>query len=181
MPTGNFTAGAVFYASDDNTVTTAPSTSFGRARLNDANGAAALAAIGGEASGAAAAAVSAHEGAADPHTGYQKESEKNAANGYPGLSVGSKIVGTQQTYGTGVSTACEGNDSRLSDARTPTAHAASHLPGGGDEVFARQDYTLSNDSASRLLNVATVTLPELANVVATMIRDAEANKIHGVA
>jgi hypothetical protein len=29
--------------------------------------------------------VTAHEGAADPHTGYQKESEKDAASGYVGL------------------------------------------------------------------------------------------------
>ena len=35
-----------------------------------------------------AAAISAHEGAADPHTGYQKESEKGAANGYAPLDSG---------------------------------------------------------------------------------------------
>ncbi|NRA04278.1 MAG: hypothetical protein HRU00_16945 [Myxococcales bacterium] len=38
------------------------------------------------------------------------------------------------TYGTTASTICEGNDTRLSDARTPTAHAASHQDGGSDEV-----------------------------------------------
>jgi hypothetical protein len=38
------------------------------------------------------------------------------------------------TYGTTASTICEGNDARLSDARTPTAHAASHQDGGSDEV-----------------------------------------------
>lgn len=37
-------------------------------------------------------------------------------------------------YGTIVGTACQGNDARLSDARTPTAHAASHENGGGDEI-----------------------------------------------
>jgi hypothetical protein len=37
-------------------------------------------------------------------------------------------------YGTGSGTFCEGDDSRLSDARTPTAHAASHQSGGGDAV-----------------------------------------------
>lgn len=36
-----------------------------------------------------------HGGAADPHTGYQKESEKDAASGYAGLSVGSKIAASQ--------------------------------------------------------------------------------------
>jgi len=37
-------------------------------------------------------------------------------------------------FGTGVGQVCQGNDSRLSDARTPTAHAASHAPGGSDPV-----------------------------------------------
>jgi len=39
------------------------------------------------------------------------------------------------SYGTSAGTACEGNDSRLSDSRTPSAHAASHLPSGADELF----------------------------------------------
>lgn len=38
------------------------------------------------------------------------------------------------TYGTAVNTVCQGNDSRLSDARTPTTHATSHQSGGGDAV-----------------------------------------------
>lgn len=59
---------------------------------------------------------------------------KNAASGYAGLSASSKLTGSQQAYGTGVNTACEGNDGRLSDARTPTAHATSHQPGGGDAM-----------------------------------------------
>lgn len=36
--------------------------------------------------------------------------------------------------GTSASTACAGNDARLSDARTPLAHAASHADGGSDEI-----------------------------------------------
>lgn len=36
--------------------------------------------------------------------------------------------------GTTSGTCCAGNDSRLSDARTPTAHAASHKHGGSDEI-----------------------------------------------
>lgn len=73
--------------------------------------------------------VDAHVADADPHPQYQKESEKNQANGYPGLSAGSKIDGTQITYGTAANTACEGNDSRLSDARTPTGAAGGVLAG----------------------------------------------------
>lgn len=37
-------------------------------------------------------------------------------------------------YGTSGTTAAVGNDSRLSNARTPTSHAASHQNGGSDEV-----------------------------------------------
>lgn len=38
------------------------------------------------------------------------------------------------TYGTDANTACQGNDSRLSNSRTPTAHASSHQNGGSDEI-----------------------------------------------
>ena len=37
-------------------------------------------------------------------------------------------------YGSGANTVCQGDDARLSDARTPTAHAASHRSGGGDAI-----------------------------------------------
>jgi hypothetical protein len=37
-------------------------------------------------------------------------------------------------YGSTAGTAAQGNDARLSDARTPTAHAASHATGGGDAI-----------------------------------------------
>jgi hypothetical protein len=41
---------------------------------------------------------------------------------------------TVGSFGTGAYTFCQGNDSRLSDARTPTAHASSHHTGGSDLV-----------------------------------------------
>lgn len=44
--------------------------------------------------------LAAHIAASDPHTGYQKESEKNAANGYAGLD-SVALVNTAQ-LGTGV-------------------------------------------------------------------------------
>lgn len=40
-----------------------------------------------------AGVITTHEAAGDPHTGYQLESEKNAANGYPGLNAGGGITG----------------------------------------------------------------------------------------
>ena len=44
-----------------------------------------------DAIGAATSAVSAHAGAADPHTGYQKESEKAAASGYASLDTNTRV------------------------------------------------------------------------------------------
>lgn len=49
-----------------------------------------------------------------------------------GLGVTSGTVSV--TYGTTSGTACQGNDSRLSDSRTPTAHASTHQTGGSDAV-----------------------------------------------
>jgi hypothetical protein len=43
-------------------------------------------------------------------------------------------TGSLRTLGTAVTSACAGNDSRLSDARTPTAHATSHKSGGADSI-----------------------------------------------
>lgn len=43
-------------------------------------------------------------------------------------------TGSLRTLGTGATNACAGNDSRLSDARTPTAHNTSHQSGGGDAI-----------------------------------------------
>ena len=59
----------------------------------------------------------------DDHTQYQLLTGKDQASGYAGLSAGSKLTGSQQTYGTLADTACVGNDARLSDDRNPTAHA----------------------------------------------------------
>ena len=38
------------------------------------------------------------------------------------------------SYGTTAGTAAQGNDTRLSDARTPTSHATSHASGGADAL-----------------------------------------------
>ena len=45
-------------------------------------------------------AVSTHEGASDPHTGYQKESEKAAASGYASLDAGTLVPSAQLGSGT---------------------------------------------------------------------------------
>jgi len=52
----------------------------------------------------AAGAVTSHAGASDPHTGYQRESEKGVANGYAGLGVGGLVPTGQLGTGTADST-----------------------------------------------------------------------------
>ena len=47
---------------------------------------------------------------------------------------GAAATPSLRTLGTGATQAAAGNDARLSDARTPSAHAASHGDGGSDEV-----------------------------------------------
>lgn len=62
-------------------------------------------------------------------------------------------TGSLRTLGTSATSACAGNDSRLSDSRTPTAHATSHKSGGSDaikldELAAPTDITTLNVSTS---------------------------------
>lgn len=71
---------------------------------------------------------------ADPHPQYALDSEKGALNGLATLDGGGKLATSQLPLGTTASTAAAGNDSRLTDARTPVAHASSHQPGGSDAM-----------------------------------------------
>lgn len=47
---------------------------------------------------------------------------------------GTAATPSMRTLGTGAQQAAAGDDSRLSDARSPTSHASSHKNGGSDEV-----------------------------------------------
>ncbi|VAX15360.1 hypothetical protein MNBD_NITROSPINAE04-1962 [hydrothermal vent metagenome] len=66
--------------------------------------------------------IDTHIDAASPHSGHENTVNKNSASGYAGLDGSSKLSGSQQVYGAIANTACEGDDARLSDARTPIAH-----------------------------------------------------------
>lgn len=78
---------------------------------------------------------------------------KNAASGYAGLDGSSKLTGSQQVYGSAANTAAQGNDSRLSDARTPTAHASSHAAAGSDPVTLSESQVtgLTTDLAAKAI------------------------------
>jgi len=78
----------------------------------------------GDPAGTAAAAVAAHEGAVDPH-GDRAYADSLAPNYAPATGIDPTAI-----TGTAVIT----TDPRLSDSRTPTAHAASHADGGSDEI-----------------------------------------------
>ena len=99
------------------------------------------------------AELDAHAAAADPHTGYQKESEKGAASGYASLDAGTLVPVAQLPVGTtaakgavelatdgeaAANVVVQGNDARMSNARTPTAHNDTHATGGSD-AFAVAD------------------------------------------
>lgn len=83
----------------------------------------------------------------------EKVAHKDLPNGYAGLDGSSKLSGTEQRYGTTANTACQGNDSRLTDARPPSPHAASHAAGGSDPVtLAESQITnLTTDLAAKAL------------------------------
>lgn len=84
-----------------------------------------------------------------------------------GLGVSSGTVSV--TYGTSSGTACQGNDARLSDSRTPTSHASSHQIGGSDAIAnvvnspsqissTQNDYSLPSADVVRLTSDAARTI-----------------------
>jgi len=62
------------------------------------------------------------------------DTQLGAASGVASLDGSGKIPFGQIPVGSTSSTVTVGNDSRLSDSRTPTAHASSHYTGGGDAL-----------------------------------------------
>ena len=88
-----------------------------------------------------AGTLSTHTSAATPHSGHENTANKGGVSGYCGLDASSKALIANLPTGATSSTVCIGNDSRLSDARTPLAHvhAASDVSSGeldGDRLPA---------------------------------------------
>lgn len=73
-------------------------------------------------------------GSDDISASYVPWSNVASAGGVASLDGSTKIPIAQLPTGTTSSTVTIGNDSRLSDSRTPTAHASSHASGGGDPI-----------------------------------------------
>ncbi len=97
--------------------------------------------------GTAATAVSAHAAAADPHTGYQKESEKGAVSGYASLDGSTKVPIAQIPTGATGTTVPFGNDARFTDTRTPTDNTVSTIKIVNDAV----DNTKLNNMATQTI------------------------------
>lgn len=79
-----------------------------------------------------------------------------AGAGVYSAGAGLDLTGTvfSAEFGSGAGKVTEGNDSRLSDARTPTAHATSHKSGGSDELKLNE---LAVPSANVAMNTKKLT------------------------
>lgn len=76
---------------------------------------------------------------------------KGAVSGYASLDGSTKVPIAQLPTGSSSATVAIGNDARLSDARTPLAHAASHAAAGTDALTLSESQVtnLTSDLASK--------------------------------
>lgn len=87
-------------------------------------------------------------------TNFSKHAVKHQPGGSDVLEVdASPSVGSLRTIGTSSTSACAGNDSRLSDARTSAAHATTHKNGGGDEVATATINSIPKIGAAIILDI----------------------------
>jgi hypothetical protein len=74
------------------------------------------------------------------------------------LTLAGQQISAEAIFGSTGGTVCQGNDSRLADARTPTAHASTHVTGGADKIrdaTASQDGLMTSAFATKLDGIAT--------------------------
>ena len=89
--------------------------------------------------------VDTHAAAADPHAGYQKESEKGTASGYASLDGSTKVPIAEVPTGTTGTTVALGNHShaQLHDRQHSITSASDHTFPGGTTNFLREDGTFA--------------------------------------
>jgi len=86
------------------------------------------------------------------------------------------------TFGRSLLTVADAAAGRAALIAASTTHASGHLPGGSDQVFTAGDpFVITGDATLRSFDPTTVTTADLANIVATMLRDMQANKYPRVA
>ncbi len=108
----------------------------------------------------AISSVTAHAAAADPHAGYQKESEKSAADGYAALDSSTKVPIAELPTGTTASHVAAGDhDHSIGDM--DDVDITTHAPDEGDIVVWRTDEFVPEAPT------ATPDLDDLADVDAT--------------
>lgn len=73
-------------------------------------------------------------------------------------------------FGTASGTFCQGNDARLSDARTPTAHAASHKSGGSDFIRLDEFAACTDNTNLNATTSAHGLLPKLGGGTTNFLR-----------
>jgi len=82
-----------------------------------------------------------------------------AGTGMGGGGALSADVTLNVSYGTSGTTACVGNDARLSNARTPSTHASTHGAAGSDAITIAQSQVTSlvSDLSAKALGTTTIT------------------------
>ena len=101
------------------------------------------------AAGSGAGALSSYEIFQDSGTSVTQRNVANFTNGLTVFdNVGQTRTEVQPVYGALAGTITEGNDPRLSDARTPLAHASAHASGGSDVVTPGSIGALKNTNDS---------------------------------
>jgi hypothetical protein len=90
-------------------------------------------------------------------------------------------TGSRRTLGPGALQAAPGNDARLSDARTPTAHQTSHQSGSGDALTGLLDATARSNISKAGTLIGTrrgLNLIQGTNVTLTMTDDAVNERVN---
>lgn len=90
-------------------------------------------------------------------------------------------IGSRRTLGPGALQAAPGNDARLSDARTPTAHQSTHQSGNADALTGDLDATARSNVSKAGTLVGTrrgLNLIQGTNVTLTMTDDAPNERVN---